>query len=163
MGRGAGRGRGAQTSQKQKVKEEGDSAASQVAAADSQQDLAGVNADHYSKVQSALHTIESVVSDIKELPPCSLTDGGGMQPYSSKVFKQKLGLQEDYLCDHNLFLTNPLRDASPGFDCVPASNPYPPPANPSGCQPGSQPATQPRPESTQPISTCEASPSTLPR
>ena len=117
--------KGAQKSQK---------AASQISAAspisadsqnvaDSQQDLAGVNSEHYSRVQAALATIESIpeLTDIKDLPPCRLTDGAAMEPYSHKIFERKLGLQEEYLCGHNLFLTNPLRDASPGFDCVPIS------------------------------------------
>lgn len=142
------------------VKKEKKSVASQNAA-DSQvgQDLAGVNSEHYSKVQDAMATIESIpeLKDIKDMAPGKLSEGAGMQPYSAKIFKEKMDQKEVYTCGHNLFLTNALRDASPGFQNVPASKP----ANPSPSQPACQPPTHSL-NSTQPICqpTCEASPST---
>ena len=122
-------------------------AASQAKSAADSQDLAGVNSEHYSKVQDVMLVIESVpeLKDIKDTVPGEVCEGGAsMQPYSATVYQTKMKANESYLCGHNLFLTNPLRDASPGFHHVSATTTTT--TTQSICQ-----------------AACEASPSTPPR
>ena len=110
------------------VKKEGSQAASPPAPpADSQpvNDVGGINSEHYSKVQDAMNVIESVpeLKQIRDMMPASVAGGASIVPFNAKIFKEKLENNEVYTCEHNVFLTNPLRDASPG--CQPAPSSFP--------------------------------------
>ena len=76
----------------------------------------GINSTHYSLVQDALNIIESIedVKGIRGCQPLQVKDGAALAPFDATVFKGKMAAGEHYLCGHNVFLANPLRDASPG-------------------------------------------------
>ena len=90
--------------------------ASPPAASQASPDLGGVNCEHYSKVQDALNAIEAVpeLADIRGAPPSLVSQGAVLAPFKPELFAVKMNDDDRYLCGHNLFLTNPLRDASPG-------------------------------------------------
>ena len=98
-----------------KTMKKGEKAA--VQQADSSSHVDTVNADHYSKLQEAMNIIDSVpeLSNICG-HQCigALKDGGSIAPFNAKAFRAKMSAGESYLCGHNLFLSNPPRDASPG-------------------------------------------------
>ena len=75
-----------------------------------------INAEHFARVQSALNLIEATpeFQSIRGVPPRLAAEGSELTAFSPKIFAHKMKEQQPYLCAHNLFLTDPLRDASPG-------------------------------------------------
>ena len=109
-------------------------------------DTSGVNSARYTQIQDAMNVIEAITElkgIISGCQPARLDEGAAIAPFSAAQPKAKIGgdPSEVYTCGHNMFLTNPLRDASPGTPkanqpASPPSQPTTPPTN--HCHPSHQ-------------------------